>query len=303
MAESIWNKIRKTIKEGMEITKNISILLIKALIHHIKKPRTSIGEIQYDAKVPLRKSAGIDISGEEKVYAIPIEAAEASKNFGVQITKHEKGLIVSLALRSLAGIKFYLTEMQLNKIEQLNNRYLSIHIDKGNDTIIIIVDVAGIIKDIKSNSKYKRRGKEEVKQLIISKIHSEVDHNLKDIAKIIGVEFVTHSERKFLHSIEEILYQEGDKWLSETVSSINTKRLPRQLSEIITNVDFNITNPNNFPYREKAIFPIKLGGNTRKQAKELEIKGSFSNLDSISSSKAIKPSFTSNKERGGKSRS
>ncbi|MDF0607535.1 hypothetical protein HSX44_01290 [Wolbachia endosymbiont of Onchocerca gibsoni] len=305
MVESIWNKVGKLVKKAIKIIKNMSILPLKVLIYPMKKPSASINEMQHDAKVSLKKTAGVNVPKEEKKYNPPIGTTEASKNLGVQVIKQGKGLVIFLASRTLTGDISCLTEKQLDKIEELNSRYSSVHMDKENNRIMITVDVEKIISSIRSNSKHREKSQEEVKQLVINKIYDEADRTLKGIARVAGGEFVTHTDRKLLYGIGEMLYQKSNKWLSKAISY--TEKSPRQSLEVIANIDFNITDPNNFPYGKKeGMFPIKLPQSIGKQARKFEIKrveSNLSNLEGVSSSKIREPSFIFNKEKEGKGRS
>ncbi|QKX02410.1 hypothetical protein [Wolbachia endosymbiont of Dirofilaria (Dirofilaria) immitis] len=301
MVESFWNKVGRSVKRGVKIMKDISTLPLKAFIYPIKKPSASMGEMQHDAKISLKEAAGINVSKEEKEYISPIETTEASKDLGVQVTKQGRGLVIFLVSRTLTGNIFHLTEEQLNEIEELDGKYSSVCIDKGSNRIMITVNVEGIINDIRNDYKYRERSQEEVRQLVIDKIYGEADRNLKGVARIANGEFVTHTDRKLLYGIGKALYREGNRWLSEAISP--TGKLMGQSSEVIASIDFNITNPNNFPYGKKSIFSMKSQQSIEKQARELGIKSGLSNLEDVSPGKVIKPSFVFNKEKEGKSRS
>ncbi|MCV3769170.1 MAG: hypothetical protein K0T53_00315 [Wolbachia pipientis] len=253
MEESIWGRIHKVAKNGVRIIKNISLLPFKAFIYPIKKTSASIGEMQHDIKVSLKEALGINVSKEEKKYSAPIKITKASKSLGVQIIKREKGLVIFLASRTLTGNLFYLTGKQLNEIEKLNSKYLNININKESNKIVITVNIEEIINDVKSDSRYEEKSPEKIKQVIVRKIYSEAGYNLKAVARITCGEFITHTDRKLLHGIEEALFQEGSRCISESSINHSVGKLLEESLEDITSRDFNITNPNNFPYRNKKV--------------------------------------------------
>ncbi|MDG7055151.1 MAG: hypothetical protein LJD31_01175 [Wolbachia endosymbiont of Menacanthus eurysternus] len=260
----IWAKIGGAVKKGAETTKDVLLLVPKALIYPIKKPFASWGEMKHDAKVSLKEAVGMDVPEKEKKYDPPIETTEASKNLGVE-TSYKDGKIKFLASRTLAGDIPYLTTEQLGKIEELNknkeNKYSSIAVFREENKVIIEVDVKEITNNIKNDLKHKGKSPEEIKKLVIEGIYGEVDRNLKDLAKITGGEFKVHTDRKLLNGIAEKLYREYDEKY------------------------FGITNPNDFPFGKETISPTKmqLPQGIKEQVKEL---GAFLNFDS---DEAIKP--------------
>ncbi|MDG7052991.1 MAG: hypothetical protein LKM45_03860 [Wolbachia endosymbiont of Alcedoecus sp.] len=280
----IWAKIGGAIKKGAETTKNVLLLVLKAPIYPIKKPFASLGEMKHDATVSLKEAVGMDVPEKEKKYDPPIETTKASKNLGIE-TSYKDGKIKFLASRTLTGDIPYLTTEQLGKIEELNknkeNKYSSIAVFRGENKVVIEVDVKEITKKIKDAPEHKGKSPEEIKKLVIEGIYGEVDRNLKDLAKITGGEFKVHTDRKLLHGIAEKLYREYDG----QDKSAEAKKSPEQPSETVKKEDFNITNPMGFPFGKETISSTKmqLPQGIKEQVKEL---GAFLNFDS---DEAIKP--------------
>ncbi|MDG7052410.1 MAG: hypothetical protein LKM45_00795 [Wolbachia endosymbiont of Alcedoecus sp.] len=331
----IWAKIGWAVKKGAKATKDVLFLVPKALIYPIKKPFASWGEMKHDAKVSLKEAVGMDVPEKEKKYDPPIETTKASKNLGIE-TSYKDGKIKFLASRTLTGDIPYLTTEQLGKIEELNknkeNKYSSIAVFRGENKVVIEVDVKEITKKIKDAPEHKGKSPEEIKKLVIEGIYGEVDRNLKDLAKITGGEFKVHTDRKLLYGIAEKLYRKYDEQslktpvpshkeqqTSETTKPIepaNNKKSSEQLSETavpnkssstmkpsetIKGTDdekyFGITNPNDFPFGKETISSTKI---QLSQDIKKGLEGA-SNLEHVSSETVVSSSSTPNKRDGGRS--
>ncbi|MEY2392658.1 hypothetical protein [Wolbachia endosymbiont of Tettigetta isshikii] len=278
----IWAKMGGAVKKGAETTKDVLLLVPKALIYPIKKLFASWGEMKHDAKISLKKAVGMDVPEEEKEYYPPIETTEASKNLGIKIICHKDGKIKFLASKTLTGDIPYLTPEQLGKIEELNkkNKYSSIAIFKEENKVVIEVDVEKITEKIKNASEHKGKSQEKIKELIIEQIKQKVDDDLKELAKITGRGFKVHTDRKLLYSIAEKLYREYD-------------------GQDKSAEEFNMTNPSQFPFSfgKETIFPTKI---QLSQDIKKGLEGAF-NFKDISSGKPDNPLSTptvENKETG-----
>jgi hypothetical protein len=252
----IWAKIGGAVKKGAETTKDVLLLVPKALIYPIKKPFASFGEMKHDATVSLKEAVGMDVPEKEREYDPPIETTKASENLGVEIISYKDGKIKFLASRTLTGDIPYLTPEQLGKVEELNkeNKYSSIAIFKEENKVVIEVDVEKITNKIKDAPENKGKSPEEIKKLVLEGIYDEVDRNLKDLAGITGGELKVHTDRKLLHGIAEKLYKEYD---GQDKSTEATKS-PEQSSETVKKEDFNITNPMGFPFGKETISSTKM---------------------------------------------
>ncbi len=180
-------------------------VLVKGAIYPIwpKNWFKSWDEMRHDIKNGGRSIIGNPL----EEYDPPIETTQASEDLGVQITKQEKGKVSFLASRTLTGDIPYLNDKQLGKIKtDLPN----VTIFRGENKIVIEVDVEKIIEDIKTDSKNKGKSPEEIKKLAIEEIKQKVDGNLKNLAKITGGEFKVHTDLKLLYGIAEKLYKEYD---------------------------------------------------------------------------------------------
>jgi len=213
-----------------------------------------------------------------------------------------------------------LTPEQLGKIEELNkeNKYSSIAIFKEENKVVIEVDVEEITKKIKSASENKGKSPEEIKGLVLKGIYNEVDRNLKGLAGVIGGELERHTDRKLLHGIAEKLYREydGQNKSAEAAKSSeqsseaavpNKSSSTMKSSETVKNEEFNMTNPNQFP------FPFGKGNMSTTESRQLlqdikkkaeGLEGAF-NFKDVPPSEEIKQLSTStvkrDKEGGGRS--
>ncbi|WP_225536169.1 hypothetical protein [Wolbachia endosymbiont of Mansonella ozzardi] len=287
--KSIWAKASQAVKKAVETTKGVILLVPKALIYPIKKPFASLGEMKHDAKVSLKKAVGMDVPAEERKYDPTIETTKASENLGIKITKRGKEKVTFLASRTLTGDIPYLTPEQLGKIEELNkeNKFSSIGVFRGENKVVIEVDVEKITNDIKNNPEHKGKSPGEIKDLVLKVVYNEVDYSLKNLAGITGGEFKIHTDRKLLHGIAEKLYQEYDVQNKSAEAVKSKEKPPEQFSESITE-SFNMSNPNSFPYGKEIISPtrIRLSQDMENQVREvigdepenfLRFKGNASN--------------------------
>lgn len=249
----IWAKIGGAVKKGAETTKDVLLLVPKALIYPIKKPFASLDEMKHDATVSLKEAVGMDVPEKEREYDPPIETTQASKNLGVEIISYKDGKIKFLASRALVGDVSHLSPEQLGQIEAL----LNVDVFRGKNKVVIEVDVKDLVNEIKTAPENKGKSPEEIKGLIIKQIKQKVDGDLKKLAEITGREFKVHTDPKLLHGIAEKLYREYDEQLSKAAKS--TEKSPEQSSESITE-SFNITNPSQFPFPfgKETISPTKI---------------------------------------------
>lgn len=224
----IWAKIGGALKTGAKTTKDVLLLVPKALVYPIRKPFASIGEMQHDAKVSLKEAVGIDIPKEEKKYNSPIKTTEASKYLGIQITG--KGEVVFLASRTLTGDVPYLSS---EKLDEIRKNLPNITIFREENKIVIEIDVEKIIQEIKD----RNPGMDEkaMKRCALEEIYNKVDCDLKNLAKVTDGEFKVHTDRKLLYGIAEKLYKEygNQKQSSEEVMVSN------QSSETLASLSAN----------------------------------------------------------------
>jgi hypothetical protein len=208
----IWAKIGGAVKKGAETTKDVLLLVPKALIYPIKKPFASLDEMKHDATVSLKEAVGMNVPEKEREYDPPIETTQASKNLGIEIISYKDGKIKFLASKTLTGDIPYLTPEQLGKIEELNkeNKCSSIAVFRKKNKVVIEVDVEEITNKIKTASENKGKSPEEIKELVLKGIYDEVDRNFKGLAGITGGELERHTDPKLLHGIAEKLYREYD---------------------------------------------------------------------------------------------
>ncbi|WCR59320.1 MAG: hypothetical protein PG978_000756 [Wolbachia endosymbiont of Ctenocephalides felis wCfeF] len=274
----IWAKIGGAVKKGAGTTKDVLLLVPKALIYPIKKPFASFGEMKHDATVSLKEAVGMDVPEKEREYNPPIETTKASENLGIEIISYKDGKIKFLASRTLVGDVSHLSPKQLGQIKEV---LPNIDVFREENKVIIEVDVEEITKGIKNASENKGKSPEEIKGLIIEQIKQKVDGDLKKLAKITGGELERHTDRKLLYGIAEKLYREYDG----QDKSAEAKKSPEQPSETVKKEDFNITNPMGFPFGKETISSTKmqLPQGIKEQVKEL---GAFLNFDS---DEAIKP--------------
>ncbi|WP_250296384.1 hypothetical protein [Wolbachia endosymbiont of Oedothorax gibbosus] len=149
------------------------------------------------------------IGSPPKEYDPPIETTQASKDLGVQITEQKKGTgkVSFLASRTLTGDIPYLNDEQLGKIKtDLPN----VTIFRGENKIVIEINVEEIANTIKTNPDNKGKSEKEIKELVLKGIANKVEGDLKKFAKITGGEFKVHRDLKLLYGIAEKLYKEYD---------------------------------------------------------------------------------------------
>lgn len=139
----IWAKVGVAVKKGAETTKDVLLLVSKALIYPIKKPFASLDEMKHNATVSLKGAVGMNVPEKEREYDPPIETTQASKNLGVEIRSYKSGGIKFLASKTLTGDVPYLTREQLGEIEELNkeDKYSSIAIFREENEVVIEVHV------------------------------------------------------------------------------------------------------------------------------------------------------------------
>lgn len=165
----------------------------------------SWGEMWHDIK-----NGGSSIIGDPlEEYDPPIETTQASKDLGVQITEQKKeiGKVSFLASRTLTGDIPYLNDEQLGKTKTDSS---NVTIFRGENKIVIEVDVKKIIEDIKADSKNKGKSPEEIKKLALQGIADSINGDLKKLAGITDGEFKVHTDLKLLYGIAEKLYKEYD---------------------------------------------------------------------------------------------
>ena len=224
----IWAKIGGALKTGAKTTKDVLLLVPKALVYPIRKPFASIGEMQHDAKVSLKEAVSIEVPKEEKKYNSPIKTTEASKYLGIQITKQGKGKVFFLASRTLTGDVPYLSSEKLDKIRKdLPN----ITIFREENKIVIEVDVEKIIQEIKD----KNPGIDEkvMKKYALEGIYNKIDCDLKNFTKITDGEFKVHTDRKLLYDIAEELYSGYDskkQQSQEVIRFMGKEKSPEKIS-------------------------------------------------------------------------
>ncbi|WP_353287389.1 hypothetical protein [Wolbachia endosymbiont (group B) of Gerris lacustris] len=224
----VWAKIGGAVKTVAGATKDVLLLVPKALVYPVKKPFASLDEMKHDAKISLKEAVGMDVLEEGKKYEPPIETTEASKYLGIQITKQEKGKVFFLASRTLTGDVPYLSTEKLDKIRKdLPN----ITIFREENKIVIEVDVEKIIQEIKD----KNPGIDEkvMKKYALEEIYNKIDCDLKNLAKITGGEFKTHTDPKLLYGIAEKLYKEYDnqkQQSQEVIESMGKEKSSEKIS-------------------------------------------------------------------------
>ncbi|WP_246209838.1 hypothetical protein [Wolbachia endosymbiont of Atemnus politus] len=269
--ESIWAKIGGAVKTGTKVTKDVLFLVPKALFYPIRKPFASMDEMKHDAGVSLKEAVSMDVPEGEKKYDPPIKTTQASEDLGIKIEEQKRGKVSFLASRTLTGDIPSLTPEQLGKIKDLSkDRPSNLTVFREENKIVIEVDVEDIIKKVKKDN--PGMDEKTIKEHVLKEIYDEVDRNLKGLAKITGGEFKVHTDRKLLHGIAEKLYREYDNQIGSE--------------------EFNMTNPNQFPFGKETISPTKMQS-LENQVRELG--STFLNLEDVSSGEAIKLS-TPNKE-------
>jgi len=233
----IWAKIGGAVKKGAKTTKDVLLLVPKALIYPIKKPFASLDEMKHDATVSLKEAVGMNVPEKEREYDPPIETTQASKNLGIEIISYKDGKIKFLASRTLTGDIPYLTPEQLGKIEELNkeSKYSSIAIFKEENKVVIEVDVKDIIKKIKEGK--SEMDEEAIKKHALEGIVKELGGNLKKLAEVTGGEFKVHTDLKLLYGIAEKLYQECDNQeeksdMTKSKESMSDEKLLQAMKEL-----------------------------------------------------------------------
>ncbi|MGL9732697.1 MAG: hypothetical protein ACR5KW_01545 [Wolbachia sp.] len=266
----------------------------------------SFGEMRHD----IKNGWNYIIKNLIENYDPLIETTQASKNLGIKILCHKDGKIKFLASKILTGDIPYSTLEQLDKIEELNkkNNYSSIAIFKEENKVVIEVNIKEIINNIENDPEHKKKSSEEIKMLVLKGIYDEVNHNLKNLAGIIGGELEHYTDQKLLHGIASKLYKEYNSRLSEVVVFKKPSNTVNY-SEIVKDTDgekhFSITNPNDFPFSKEIISPIKrrrLLQDVKKKVEGLESVVNFK--DDISPDEKIESPLTSviNNEKGERKR-
>ncbi|WP_338406436.1 MULTISPECIES: hypothetical protein [unclassified Wolbachia] len=182
-------------------------VLVKGAVYPIwpKNWFKSWDEMRHDIKNGGRSIIGNPL----EEYDPPIETTQASEDLGVQITEQKKGTgkVSFLASRTLTGDIPYLSPEQLNTIKKdLSN----VTIFRGENKIVIEINVEEIANTIKTNPDNKGKSEKEIKELVLKGIANKVDEDLKNLAKITGGEFKVHTDLKLLNGIAEKLYKEYD---------------------------------------------------------------------------------------------
>ncbi|MBR9983504.1 MAG: hypothetical protein MUP48_05530 [Wolbachia endosymbiont of Homalodisca vitripennis] len=226
--KSIWAKIGGAVKTGVKATGQVLFLVPKALIYPIKKPFASMSEVKHDAKVSLKEAVGIDVPEEEKKYDPSIKTTEASKYLGIQITKQGKGKVSFLASRTLTGDVPHLSP---EKLDEIKKKLPDMTIFREENKIVIEVNVEKIIQEIKD----KNLGMDEkvMKKYALEEIYNKIDCDLKNLAKITGGEFKTHTDPKLLYGIAEKLYKEYDnqkQQSQEVIESMGKEKSSEKIS-------------------------------------------------------------------------
>ncbi|WP_264722935.1 MULTISPECIES: hypothetical protein [unclassified Wolbachia] len=189
-------------------------VLVKGAVYPIwpKNWFKSWDEMRHDIKNGGRSIIGNPL----EEYDPPIKTTQASKDLGVEITEQKKGTgkVSFLASRTLTGDIPYLSPEQLNTIKKdLSN----VTIFRGENKIVVEVNVKKITNDIKNDPKHKGKSEKEIKELVLKGIANKVDEDLKKLAKITGGEFKIHTDLKLLNGIAEKLYYDNQKQSSDKV--------------------------------------------------------------------------------------
>ncbi|MDG7056285.1 MAG: hypothetical protein LKM44_02225 [Wolbachia endosymbiont of Meromenopon meropis] len=287
---NVWNRVVTAINENVtKIMKNLLFLVPGALSYIIKKPFASWRDMKRDAFLSLRRAFGVGVK--ESRYELYVQTTEASKNLGLEVVGCKDHKIKFLASKTLIGDIPCLTSDQLVMIENLKSERSScsrIFAFKEKNKIVIEINVEKIVKKVfESVSEDKRSNSEEVRKLVLQKVHDEVDRVLKELGKITGGEFKHHADQKLLYCLTEKLYRnfhnqnelQNLEGLSEDRSSEiaihdgESSDVLRSLETIEVIAQNNMTNPCEMYHiraNKKASFKVmKAPRNTENQVREV----------------------------------